>query len=70
MVSIFSTASAASAALPHLGGLLDPTDTFVGKVVMELLVLVLVSIKVDVPSGFLRSDILSVFKGSILLAWY
>ena len=39
MVSIFSTASAPSAALPHLDGLLDPTDTVVGKVVMELLVL-------------------------------
>jgi hypothetical protein len=34
---------------------------------MELLVLV--SVKVDVPGG-LRSDIVSVFKGGILSAWY
>jgi hypothetical protein len=35
---------------------------------MELLVLV--SVKVDVPGGLLRSDIVSVFKGGILSAWY
>jgi hypothetical protein len=53
-------------------GLLDPTETFVGKVDMKLLVLVLalVSVKVDVPSGLLRSAIVSLFKGSILSAWY
>jgi hypothetical protein len=49
-----------SAALPHLDSLLDPIGTFVGTVDMELLVLV--SVKVDVPGGLLRSDIVSVFK--------
>ena len=68
MASIFSPASATSAALPHLDSLLDPIDTFVGTVDMELLVLV--SVKVDVPGGLLRSDIVSVFKGGILSAWY
>jgi hypothetical protein len=55
----FSTPSATSAALPHLDSLLDPIGTFVGTVDMELLVLV--SVKVDVPGG-VAADIVSVLK--------